>query len=139
MGQRGGESAMLEIGQERLPCHLWIGPSLAQQEGPGLVAVREGESWYVSTHSALNARDVSAPRYGVDRLEVIDPSIAALKRAEYGAVLRRQCGWKPSRRWSCESPSEEEMRAIGGFDGGDVFGSRIVVGAEAPGPQRKAA
>lgn len=70
---------------------------------------------------------------------VIDPSIAALKRAEYGAVLRRQCGWKPSRRWSCESPSEEEMRAIGGFDGGDVFGSRIVVGAEAPGPQRKAA
>lgn len=70
---------------------------------------------------------------------VIDPSIAALKRAEYGAVLRRQCGWKPSRRWSCESPSEEEMRVIGGFDGGDVFGSRIVVGAEAPGPQRKAA
>ncbi len=70
---------------------------------------------------------------------VIDPSIAALKRAEYGAVLKRQCGWKPSRRWSCESPSEEEMRAIGGFDGGDVFGNRIVVAAEAPGPQRKAA
>src|SRR5690606_27353962 len=48
---------------------------------------------------------------------VIDPSIAALKRAEYGAVLKRQCGWKPSRRWSSESPSEEEMAAIGGFDG----------------------
>jgi allantoin racemase len=70
---------------------------------------------------------------------VIDPSIAALKRAEYGAVLKRQCGWKPSRRWSCESPSEEEMRVIGGFDGGDAFGNRIIVAAEAPGPQRKVA
>lgn len=70
---------------------------------------------------------------------VIDPSIAALKRAEYGAVLKRQCGWKPSRRWSSESPSEEEMAAIGGFDGGEVFGNRIVVPAETSGPQRKAA
>jgi allantoin racemase len=70
---------------------------------------------------------------------VIDPSIAALKRAEYGAVLKRQCGWKPSRRWSSESPSEEEMAEIGGFDGGEVFGNRIVVEAETTGPQRKAA
>ena len=70
---------------------------------------------------------------------VIDPSIAALKRAEYGAILKRQCGWKPSRRWSCESPSEEEMAAIGCFDGDEAFGNRIVVGAETPGPQRRAA
>ena len=39
---------------------------------------------------------------------VIDPSIAALKRAEYGATLKRDCGWKPSRIWSCEAPPEEE-------------------------------
>lgn len=62
---------------------------------------------------------------------VIDPSIAALKRAEYGAILKRQCGWKPSRRWSCEAPSEEEIALIGGFDEGEAFGNRIVVGADA--------
>ena len=28
---------------------------------------------------------------------VIDPYIAALKRAEYAAELKRRCGWKPSR------------------------------------------
>jgi hypothetical protein len=31
------------------------------------------------------------------------------------------------------------MRVIGGFDGGDAFGNRIIVAAEAPGPQRKVA
>ncbi|GAA0615226.1 hypothetical protein GCM10008943_32910 [Paenochrobactrum glaciei] len=33
---------------------------------------------------------------------VIHPSIAALKRAEYAAILKRQCGWIPSRKGSCE-------------------------------------
>ena len=61
---------------------------------------------------------------------VIDPSIAAFKRAEYGAVLKRQCGWVPSRKWSCEAPPEEEMARFGGFDGGPAFGNRIVVPAE---------
>ena len=70
---------------------------------------------------------------------VIDPSIAALKRAEYGAVLKRQCGWKPSRRWSSEAPPEDEIARIGGFDGGEAFGNRIVVPADAGGPARKAA
>lgn len=60
---------------------------------------------------------------------VIDPSIAALKRAEYGALLKQQCGWVPSRKWSSEAPSEEEMARIGGFDDGEVFGRRIVVPA----------
>jgi allantoin racemase len=63
---------------------------------------------------------------------VIDPSIAALKRAEYAAILRRQCGWKPSRRWSCEAPSEEEMARFGGFDEGEAFGTRVIVEAELP-------
>lgn len=73
-------------------------------------------------------------------MPVIDPSIAALKRAEYGAVLKQQCGWVPSRRWSSESPSEEEMARFGGFDGGEAFGSRIVIPAETSGgPTRKAA
>ena len=70
---------------------------------------------------------------------VIDPSIAALKRAEYAAVLKRQCGWGPSRKWSSEPPSEEEMARFGGFDEGDAFGSRIVVPAETAAPARKAA
>lgn len=61
---------------------------------------------------------------------VIDPSIAALKRAEYGAILKRQCGWKPSRRWSCEAPPEAEMAAIGGFDEGEAFSYRVVVPAD---------
>ena len=61
---------------------------------------------------------------------VIDPSIAALKRAEYGATLKRQCGWVPSRKGSCESPSEAELAAFNAFTGNEpVFGSRIVVPA----------
>ncbi|MEM6461879.1 MAG: aspartate/glutamate racemase family protein [Pseudomonadota bacterium] len=60
---------------------------------------------------------------------VIDPSIAAFKRAEYAAILKRQCGWTPSRKWSCEAPPEEEMARFGGFDGGSAFGQRIVVPA----------
>jgi allantoin racemase len=60
---------------------------------------------------------------------VIDPSIAALKRAEYGALLKRDCGWKPSRKWSCEAPPEAEIAAIGAFDGQEAFGGRIVVAA----------
>ena len=58
---------------------------------------------------------------------VIDPSIAALKRAEYAALLKRQCGWIPSRRWSCEAPPEDEIARVGIIDDADVFGNRIVV------------
>ncbi|WP_136656261.1 aspartate/glutamate racemase family protein [Nitratireductor sp. XY-223] len=61
---------------------------------------------------------------------VIDPSIAAFKRAEYAALLKRQCGWIPSRKWSCEAPPEDEIARFGGFDDGEFFGSRIVVPAE---------
>ena len=61
---------------------------------------------------------------------VIDPSIAAFKRAEYSALLKRQCGWVPSRKWSCEAPPEHEIVAFGGFDDGEIFGNRIVVDAD---------
>lgn len=60
---------------------------------------------------------------------VIDPSIAALKRAEYAAVLKRQCGWVPSRRWSSEPPPEAEIARFGQFDTSEPFGNRIVVEA----------
>ena len=60
---------------------------------------------------------------------VIDPSIPALKRAEYAAELKRTCGWKPSRRWSCEPPPEAEIAAFGVIGDGDVFGNRLVVAA----------
>ena len=61
---------------------------------------------------------------------MIDPSIAALKRAEYAADLKCTCGWKPSRRWSCEPPPEAEIAAFGIIGDGDVFGNRVVVAAE---------
>ena len=61
---------------------------------------------------------------------VIDPSIAAMKRAEYAATLKRQCGWVPSRMWSCEPPPEDEIALFGGFDNGDAFAQRLVVEAE---------
>jgi allantoin racemase len=61
---------------------------------------------------------------------VIDPSIAAFKRAEYAAVLKRQCGWVPSRKWSCEAPPEDEIARFGGFDEGLAFGNRIVIPAD---------
>jgi allantoin racemase len=60
---------------------------------------------------------------------VIDPAIAALKRAEWGAILKRDCGWKPSRKWSCEAPPENEIERIGSFDTGPAFGGRLVVEA----------
>lgn len=60
---------------------------------------------------------------------VIDPSIAALKRAEYAAVLKRQCGWVPSRRWSSEPPPEDEIARFGQFDTNEPFGNRVVVEA----------
>ena len=61
---------------------------------------------------------------------VIDLSIAALKRAEY-AALKRTCGWKPSRRWSCEPPGGRDRRRRHLADTA-VFGIRLVVGAEWP-------
>ena len=58
---------------------------------------------------------------------VIDPSIAAFKQAEYAADLRRKCGWIPSRKWSCESPPEDEIHKFGIICDSDVFGNRIIV------------
>ena len=61
---------------------------------------------------------------------VIDPSIAAFKRAEYAAALKRDCGWVPSRKWTCEAPPAAEMAKIGGFDVNDPFGNSLVLAAE---------
>ena len=60
---------------------------------------------------------------------VIDPSIAAVKRAEYAATLKRDCGWVPSRKWSCEAPPEAELAAVGGYDVNAPFGNRVVIAA----------
>ncbi len=60
---------------------------------------------------------------------VVDPSIAALKRAEYAADLKQSCGLKPSRKWSCEPPPDEEVERFGVIGDSDVFGNRIVVEA----------
>ena len=61
---------------------------------------------------------------------VIDAAVAALKAAEYAALLRRQQGWVPSRRWSCEAPPEDEIARFGGLDDGPVFAAREIVPAE---------
>jgi allantoin racemase len=58
---------------------------------------------------------------------VIDAAIAAFKRAEYGALLKRQCGWVPSRKWSCEPPPEDEIAKFGCFEGGEALGPRLMV------------
>jgi allantoin racemase len=60
---------------------------------------------------------------------VIDVAIAAMKRAEYGALLKRQCGWKPSRKWSCEPPPEQEIGRFGCFPDGETIGPRAIVKA----------
>src|SRR5262249_12609964 len=66
---------------------------------------------------------------------VIDVAIAALKRAEYGALLKRQCGGVPSRKWSCEAPPEEENARFARFPTGEAIGLRAVVPAETRAPE----
>ncbi len=61
---------------------------------------------------------------------VIDPFVAALKRAEYGASLKRSVGWVPSRKWGSQAPPEEELRRFGGLDGPSAIGNRIVLLAD---------
>ena len=61
---------------------------------------------------------------------VIDPAIAALQRAQHFANLKQNCGWKPSRKWSCEAPPEEELRALSVFDQGNPFGNRIIISTQ---------
>ena len=62
---------------------------------------------------------------------VVDPSIAALKRAEYGShpETRLRHDSEP-RKWSCEPPPEEEIARFGIIGDADVLGNRIVVEAE---------
>lgn len=61
---------------------------------------------------------------------VIDVSIAAFKEAEYAAEMKSRCGFKPSRKWSCEAPDPAEMAGLKVFDTSDVFGNRVIVPAE---------
>lgn len=58
---------------------------------------------------------------------VIDPSLAALKQAEQAAYLKKNFNWKPSRKWSCEAPSEEDIERFALFPKTYEFGNRIVV------------
>ena len=58
---------------------------------------------------------------------VIDPSIAALKAAEHAAVLKRQFGWKPSRRWCSAAPPSQEVASFGIFSTPYEFGNRVIV------------
>ena len=98
---------------------------------------RDADAMFQYDRDAVAAIDIAAAEKAVaegkarpqNGVPVIDPSIAALKRAEYGAVLKRQCGWVPSRRWSSEPPPEEEIACFGQFDTNEPFGNRVVVEA----------
>ena len=61
---------------------------------------------------------------------VIDPSIAALKTAEHAALLKRDFGWKPSRKWGSEAPPAKEVAEFGLFATPYQFGERIIVPSE---------
>ena len=58
---------------------------------------------------------------------VIDPSLAALKKAEQAADLKRNFNLIPSRRWSSEAPSKKEIKKFNLFTEKNPFGNRIVV------------
>lgn len=62
---------------------------------------------------------------------VIDSSVAVLKRGEYSAILKRQCGLVPSRMWSCEAPNEKELRESGVFEDEQVFDKCVTIQADA--------
>lgn len=64
------------------------------------------------------------------KVPVIDAAAAAMKRAEYSAMLKRQCGWRPGRKWSCEPPRDDESEAFRAVCAEDAFSGRIVVEAE---------
>ena len=56
---------------------------------------------------------------------VIDAVIAPFKLAEHLAEMKRRFDWKPSRAWSCEPPSEEQLREFGLFLGPAPIGNRV--------------
>ena len=58
---------------------------------------------------------------------VIDPSLAALKKAEQAAELKKNFNLIPSRKWSCEPPSKKEIEKFKLFAEKNPFGNRIVV------------
>jgi allantoin racemase len=61
------------------------------------------------------------------KIPVIDPSIAALKQAEQAAMLKNKYNWKPSRKWSCEAPSEEDLNKFNLFTKDYELGNRIII------------
>ena len=61
------------------------------------------------------------------KVPIIDPTFAALKSAEHSVMTTKQFGWKPSRKWSCEAPPEEEVKQFGIFAKDYEFGNRIVL------------
>ncbi len=61
------------------------------------------------------------------QIPVIDPSLASLKQAEQAAILKKQFGWKPSGKWSCEAPPAADIERFNLFKEEFEFGNRIIV------------
>ncbi len=102
--------------------------ALLEEAGRRAVEKDYAEALILGCTLELGFHRTLSERLGVP---VVDPALAAYHRAEYGALLKRRHGWKPSRKWSCEPPPEAEIIEIGGFDGDDPFGNRFILEAEA--------
>lgn len=61
------------------------------------------------------------------KIPLIDPSIAALKQAEQATMLKNKYNWKPSRKWNCKAPSENDLKKFKLFAKDYEFGNRIII------------
>lgn len=61
---------------------------------------------------------------------VIDAVYACFKGTEYAALHAKQFGWKPSRMWSCEPPSEAALAASRLVARAPLVGDRVVALAD---------
>jgi allantoin racemase len=58
---------------------------------------------------------------------VVDAVFSSFKMAEYLAGLKKQMGWKTSRKWSMTAPPEEELTRFGIFDAPPPIGNKIEI------------
>ena len=100
--------------------------TLLQEAGRKAVEQDYAEALILGCTMEIGFHEEMATELGIP---VIDPSIALIKRAEYAAALKRNCGLLPSRKWSCEPPSDEEMESTGVFGTQNAYITPHVVAA----------
>ena len=98
------------------------------QAGRTAVEKDHAEGLILGCTMEIGFNSIMADTLGVP---VIDPATAAFLGAEHLGSQKASCGWRPSRKWSCEAPSETEIDCLGVFDVAEPYGNRIVVPATA--------